>query len=120
MKIYQKKKTIKPEISFSTSHRINFNRNHKNTVKAVIIIFFMIFILDKSIPADNKNTNDSRILTYDEYIETIRNKLPEMKNLNNSLKKAENNIYSAKSLHDIQFSSSFGGIGKKDYSQNYS
>ncbi len=80
----------------------------RNTIILLLIIINISFI-------SGQENNKKKLLKFNEYLEIIKEQLPELKQSENVLEMAENDLRKARSLHDVTLKSSFAGIGKKTY-----
>jgi len=77
----------------------------------IIIIFYTSFLFSQ----ENENKT---VLKYDEYLEIIKNKLPDLKQYVNIIKLADINLKKSYSIFDLQFDSNFYGLGQQSYTDN--
>ncbi len=79
--------------------------------KALVIILYIAFVF--SILGQDKT--DKKPISYEEYIEIIKEKLPELEQNQIYLELAENNVDRSWGTYDPLLNSTFSGIGKKTY-----
>ena len=84
----------------------------KKIVISLIFISFVFCFFGQEV------TDDKKTISFDEYIEIIKEKIPELKINENSVELAENEVYKANSTYDPELSGSFSGIGKKTYPES--
>ena len=80
-------------------------------MKKILIIFLVIINTMFFFGQEDKK----KVLSFNEYMEIIQEKVPELKQSEINLKLAENNLFKEYSLHDVILKGSFAGIGKKTY-----
>lgn len=81
-------------------------------MRKVWLLFLMIINV---IYIFGENGINKTLIKYDEYINIIKEKLPELKINKNVLLKSENELRKTNSLYNVEIGGSFAGVGKKTY-----
>ncbi len=81
----------------------------------ILIIALILQSQEKSFIQEKSYTQGKEIISLEKYINSINEKLPQVKLTSNDVESSKKNLAKSYSAYDVNFIGSFNGIGKKTY-----
>ncbi len=78
-------------------------------------VWFLFFMIINILSLYGEENTNKTTIKFEDYLNIIKEKLPEIKIYENALLKSENELFKSNSLYNVEIGGSFSGIGKKIY-----